>query len=211
MIALFLAVAMFGGDPQPETNWCADPRNCRYVEEIPVRIGDEMFAMRINAEMPFVTPQEGLTIMLGESVVIRVDDDLPVVESSGPASEVVNQRAAQQAAEMLANPGPVDESRAIPMTGPTLTVQDATADRVRLTFFQVEGSDETMLIIQNGYAEKLGLSAHMQTPLGEGREYTTTCDILPRLLSLEHWPEPIVFIQLSDFAFSPDDRRVACD
>ena len=68
-----------------------------------------------------------------------------------------------------------------------------------------------MLLIENGYGEKLGLRARMQRPFGQAFQETTTCEILPNLPSVEHWPEPIIIIQLSDFEFSHDDRRVACD
>jgi|GEM_PF-853336 hypothetical protein len=211
MIALLMAVSLLGGQEQPQENLCVDARNCRYVGMVEVRANGETLAMRANAELPFVTPQEGLTIMLGESVVIRVEDGRPVVESTSPASEVADALLAAEAADEMLNSGPVDESVAVPIMGTQSPVQAAPPGRVRMTFFQIEGSEDTMLIIENGYAEKLSLRAHMQTPFQEGRQYTTTCDILPIHPSLEHWPEPIVFIQLSDFEFSDDDRRVACD
>ena len=67
---------------------------------------------------------------------------------------------------------------------------------IRLTFIQAPGKPDSFLIVEDGYgAMWLRYHAFMVTPRG-GRA-TDVCDVQAPRYGVEHWPHPILILQLS--------------
>lgn len=208
MLGLIFAVALAAIQPA-EPDHCADPRNCRFIEDIKVRVGGQTYTIGAGIDLPFVV-DGGITLALGESVVVTVGEDGALsVESRADAEDVADiAQAALVAAAMTASGA--TEEEAIPLTE-GVPVSGAPAGRLRLTFFQLEESDETLLIAENGYGRPLDYQAYMQVPTSENAAYTTVCHLMPSLPSVEHWPHAIILIRLERFTWVPATAGVVCD
>lgn len=210
MIALLLAAGLLAGDPEPGTNLCADPRNCREVGQVAIQVGTQTLAADINETIPFVS-EDGLSLFVGESVVVIVGDEGELtVESHGPAAEIITEdKLMQAAAEMNAA-----------MAASGLDVAPSTIDpiasgrpqnRVRLSMMQLPGSEETVLLVENGYGRRFDYQAFMQVPGRRGPEYTTTCELVPDFMVLEHWPHAIAVITVTELTEVTPSREIVCD
>ncbi len=208
MFSLLLAASLSVSAPQD--NLCSDPRNCREVGDVEVQVGRQMMGFSVNDTVPFVS-EDGLTLFVGESVVVLVaDDGTLTVQSNGPAADIVTpEKLALAAAEMDAAFAGTGRDVAPASVNP---VADGRPDRgLRISLMQVPGSEETVLLVENGDNRQIDYQAYMQVPGGNGAQYTTTCEVMPNLMVMEHWPHPIAIIHLSRFQEMPATGGTACD
>ncbi|WP_282009819.1 hypothetical protein [Brevundimonas aveniformis] len=209
MISLLLAASLMTVQPPSGINLCADPRNCRDVDQVQFRWGGRTRSVPINSSLPFVT-ESGIQLLVGESVVLIVSESGQLtVESHGAASDVVTPAKLSQAveemrADMAASGLDISGTNRPP-------TDDRPMDRVRLSMIQVPGGDETVLLVENGYGFRLDYAAHMQVPNQSGAPYTTTCEVMPGRMVMEHWPHPIMMINLSNFRVVEDTDAMTCD
>lgn len=210
MISLLFAAGLVAVGFQDETDLCVDARNCRYVGSVDVQVDDRMLRADINSSVPFVA-EDGLTLFVGESVVLALAaDGQVVVESHSPASEVITDELLQHGAAVVAEAGQAALDGAVPASGPR-PLGAGPVDRLRISFSQVPGSDETILLVENGYGRRIDYRAIMQVPGAPGPQATTACQVLPNLMGIEHWPHAIGVITLSNFHVAPDGGQLACD
>jgi hypothetical protein len=210
MIALLMAVSLLAGQEQPEENLCADARNCRLVEEVEIRAGGRTLTVPIDEEIPFVS-QDGLQLFPGESVVVAISEDgRATVESHGPAQDIITPQKLRRAINEMNAHMQSSGSDVAPGTIDPISEQRPQG-RLRISMLQVPGSEDTVVLIENGYGRQIDYTAVMQVPGRQQPESTTVCEILPRLMALEHWPHPIVVIVLDDFRFVPESDELVCD
>lgn len=193
-----------------DLNLCADARNCREVGVVEIRSGGQTLSAPINDLLPFVA-QNGLTLFAGESVVVTVSEAGEVtVESHGPAAEIITPQKLQRAvAEMHAAIAASGQDTSAGTINPV--PGDRPVGRLRISLMQAPGSEETVLLVENGYDRQIDYRAFMQVPGRGGPAYTTSCEIIPNLMVLEHWPHPIAVITLNDFRDVASGGSVACD
>lgn len=210
LISLLFTAGLLAFGFQDEANLCVDARNCRYIGTVDVQVDDRMLRADINSSVPFVS-DDGLTLFVGESVVLALGaDGQVIVESHRPASEVITDELLQHGAAVVAEAGQAALDGAVPSSGPR-PLNAGPADRLRISFSQVPGSDETILLVENGYGRRIDYRAIMQVPGASGPQATTGCQVLPNLNGIEHWPHAIGVITLSDFHVAPDGGQLACD
>ena len=210
MISLLLAASLMTAQTQPSVNLCADARNCRDVGQVAIQLDDRVVTANINDNLPFVT-QDGLQLFLGESVVLEVSEaGALTVESHSPANEVItpaklSRAVAEMNAAMAASGQDVAPSTIDPVP------DGRPANRLRVSLMQVPGSVDTVLLVENGYDRQIDYRAQMQVPGQRGLQYTTTCELFPRLMVLEHWPHPVAVINLGSFRTVPTTGTMTCD
>jgi hypothetical protein len=78
------------------------------------------------------------------------------------------------------------------------------ADTVRFTF---TGGGQTMLQVENGYGQSFNYRARMT--VGSRGANTSTCTVLPRIVTFESWPHRIDRLELSAPQLS-DGAEMAC-
>lgn len=210
MISLLLAMSLMTAPAPAETNLCADPRNCRYVEQVEIRSGRETQTYPVGSDLPFVTP-EGLQLFPGESVVVSLSADGHLtVESHGRAEDIVTPQKLNQAiAEMNDYLAQAGGEVAPGYVDPVLN--ERPQNRLRISMLQPQGSDETVLLIENGYRDQIDYRAFMPGSDQAQPEYTTTCELLPNFMAFEHWPHPILVLLLRDFRVVPNNSEAICD
>ncbi len=205
-----MTAMLMTSDAEPAAGLCAEPTNCREVGRVTFRANGMTFNADINDTVPFVSP-DGLILFVGESVVVEVGENGELeVESHGPASDIITPEKLTLAAEEM--------RAALAAMGGDVTpgTVDPVADgrpenRLRLSLMQLPGMEETVLLVENGYGRRFDYRAVMQVPGAEQPEYTTTCELIPEFMVLEHWPHAIGAITLSDFRSVPVSRSIVCD
>lgn len=92
---------------------------------------------------------------------------------------------------------------------PLAVVDSGTAaSSVVVVRFWLEG-DQSFLSVHNPFPSNIKYRAGMLLA-GENRpRATSSCPVLSRRMSLEHWPHRIAELLLTDFRFAPQDAR--CD
>jgi hypothetical protein len=150
-----------------------------------------------------------ISLEIGEAVTVWIDD-------GGAASEVERHRASWSrfdlaAARHLAGMTPPD---APVSEGTPFSVAEASPDpipegQIRIRLLSI-ADRHALLVVENGNGLALSYRARM-TRDGQTRP-TDVCVVLPHLPSYEHWPHPIVRLDLSDFRFIRWDqgRRPTC-
>lgn len=214
MFAFVLSVLLLGF-PEPQTDPCARPADCRTVA-FEVRVGGQSYPFTRPGPQPWVT--EGrLVIFPGESVVVAITDDggLSVV-SSEPAAAILTDPVVGALTGVFAPGGEgagATEDQVVPSSSvPKLT--ETSAKTVRVTFRQAIASDDMLLVIQNGYGDPMIYNAGMLVRGRDGGQWaaTTVCTVLPDIYAFEHWPHPIYALSLGGFdldATAPRDS-VSC-
>ena len=102
------------------------------------------------------------------------------------------------------------EANSSPSTAPTLSYTAANEDpsRTLVLSLSIEGEEsgkpQTRLRISNPLARPFTYKASIRVAGTNGFQPISTCPVMARLSSYEHWPYPIVQIALSDFAFMSD-------
>jgi hypothetical protein len=151
-----------------------------------------------------------------ETVVVRLGNDGPIVESRGPAMAITKfeaytlWRAETQTVVpgvKVAPPGSIFEGEGAP------SPPKPAPDRLRITMRLVPGlspgsPEQTALFIENGYASALRYRALM---VGHGQSAPTdVCDVAPHLLGLENWPYALDELDLSDLALEQWSGAIQC-
>ena len=172
--------------PDAASDPCAQAANCRFVDVITLTLpSGKPMAMKIGRRMPFIIQPGGeshLGLVPGEQVVIRLG------HAGEPAMMLVH---ADHAPDLGARPPPVDK------------------DTIRLTFKQMPGAPGMLLTVENGYDRVLAYHAAMVT-MKDVRP-TDVCQVGPKLLSFENWPQPFPILDLSGFQLiDGDPAKLVC-
>lgn len=150
---------------------------------------------------------QGITLARGEEAVLEIDTGGIADAARGPASltpfevAVGRQFSGQKPPEAPVAEGiPIHNGDGLP----DAPVPDP--GKLRFRFFQVPGTDHSMLIVHNGYDQALVYRARITA---NGRTAATdVCLVMPGKSGVEHWPYAISTIEVSAFelvAWKPED------
>ena len=198
LTALIVALVLAAEPPAPGAapDPCAQASNCRFVDVIDLTLpSGKPMAMKIGRQMPFFVQADGQThlgLVPGEQVVIRLG------HAGEPAMVLVHAGHAPAAG---AQSPPVDK------------------DTLRLTFKQMPlqtalggpapGAPGMLLTVENGYDRVLSYHAAMIT-MKDVRP-TDVCQVGPKLVSFENWPEAFPILDLSGFQLTDGDpAKLVC-
>lgn len=141
---------------------------------------------------------QGITLVRGEEAMLEIDNDGLADAARGPATPtafelaVGRQFSGQKPPEApLAQGTPIHNGTGLP----DAPVPDP--GRLRFRFFQVPGTDHSMLIVHNGYRQGLLYRARI-TANGKTAP-TDVCLVMPGKSGVEHWPYAISAIEVSAF------------
>jgi hypothetical protein len=205
LLSLSLSLIDPGQAAPPPPECVAAAEACRTLVEYELDMGDRSLVIGGGAVVPWV--QDGrLLVFVGESVVVDVEGEKPVVESAGRATEVLDDAQAEALAAIMK--GVNDElprfhdNDALRLHGPR--------GRTRVSFRQAPGSEEMILTVENGYEGALNYRAAMMVVGPNGAQWaaTSVCTVGPGIYSVEHWPHPIVAVALGEFEIAPKDQPV---
>lgn len=205
-------------DEAPQADPCQSAA-CRIGGRIAVmkwKEGD--FGVEIGRS-PYIQPDGSILIYPGETLMFRAE-----VEGDKIASiRFVAAYAAELPVGYIERDG--DGVKDVP--GPDLPMLPDTSDpRERLASFppgtilvsfgQFADRDDmpgVVMTTQHNLPKMLKLDAFMAVPKRDGLEDhpTSTCPIMPKVRSIEHWPHPIAFIVLKNLRFLPDGADMVCD
>lgn len=217
MITMVLAAAAAvtaAAAPAVVSKACDAKPTCRWVGTFELRTPDGGVQTGVaNTDFDFVDNGR-LSLLPGEMVVVRLEE-----AGDGTTTMVVTQKGrAKPASEASADtfvaqvsPEALDEARPLTSLPDDLKARDVPANSIRLSFQQLAGKPDMMLVVENGYGQPIDYQAGMM--LLDGRhKYTTACEVRPKLTSYEHWPHPIVMIDVGAFRFLPAGKTgIACD
>lgn len=145
-----------------------------------------------------------VTIAVGEAVTLTLDDGgRPHETARGPAPRLTPFEAAAvwnltnrvYGEPLGAEFAPIQSGEdGVPEADPIAP------GAIRIKFVSLERHGTTLLI-RNGYPAGLAYRARIRVS-GSART-TDVCEVLPRRVAIEHWPEPIEAIELSRLHFVP--------
>jgi len=173
---------------------------------------------------PYTTSEGHIVIMPGERLVFRFEPqgdvlgmpkfvraerlaDEPVPDMSGPAFDKLDKTdandvgIAQQMANLKTNGTAKDQLKNEP------------AGTLILTYGPISGATGMTLTIEHNLPQTLKLAAFAMTPVSGNFQlnYTSTCSVLPLLLDVETWRQPLGGIILEKFEYqSGDQKSVVC-
>lgn len=164
-----------------------------------------LFAAPAAAQDSGRRPSPPLSIALGEMLTLRVDETAPdgyvIVERTQLGAFTRSEiEAAQQASQWtMEQAGGVNSMGVVtPEDNDFLAIDPGL---IRIRFGQVPGSDQVLLVIQNGYADAFAYRAVQHT--ARGASPTDVCWVLPNHRSFEHWPYVIDSLDLSNIRLYP--------
>lgn len=189
------------------------PEACRTVAPFDLRIGDKIHPVDLQATRPWIT--EGrLTLYSGESVVLNLAaPGEPVVEASSAANTVISDRRATDMISLFAADGALASAEDYAGTATIEPLEDQPAMRLRVTFRQAPDSEDMLLVLENQYGKSLTYDAGMLVLGGDSLSWspTSVCTVRPGIISMEHWPHPIMAVSLGGFAVeAPPSEEIVC-
>jgi hypothetical protein len=201
LTALIIALALAAEPPAPKTpdaapDPCAQASDCRFVDVIDLTLpSGKPMAMKIGRQMPYSIKPNGeshLGLVPGEQVVIRID------HAGEPAMVLVR---ADHAPDSKAEPPPVEKDT-IRLTFKQMSMQAAPAGAAPV-------APGMLLTVENGYARALAYHAAIVTM--QDVRPTDVCQVGPKLISFEHWPQAFPIIDLSGFQLIDGDlAKLVC-
>jgi hypothetical protein len=211
MFASLLSLLLFAPASVPQSvEDCAErPALCRTTQAYDLRVDGRSVLVDGGRVLPWVN-EHGLLLLVGESVVLDIEGPKPVVESSARADSVLGEPLT--AALIGAVAGTADE---LPhaLTGDHLAMEGP-PNRLRLSFRQATGAEDSLLTVENGYQGAVTYSAAMMIIGEDGGQWvaTTVCTVPQGIYAFEHWPHAIVALTLSDFRIGPkgEAAEVVC-
>lgn len=190
LLGLAMAAAVSSGSPAAPapptpaplvTRACARPRlTCRRVESFGVLVSPtQAIEVKVGQELEY-TVADNLALMMGESVVFKIDKGALTLVSSGKAP------MAQLA---LLIKSAVDKTPPAPPT----------PNQIRISLLQPPGRTDVLLFVENGYADK-GLTYKANIVAVNNSELpTNVCPAAPGKTDIEQWPFAFPTIHLSGF------------
>lgn len=189
--AAWLAVALAllpaagrGGDGPPD---CAKVP-CRAARTVDLNFGGNELHFAVPAS-PYFTADGHIVIFPGESLVFRFS----FTADDPGAPQFVRQEAAAAPGDAL---------------------KDEPPGTLVLSYGQFMGQDTMTLTLQHNLPSTLKLKAFMSVlgPDGAKLAYTSTCPIMPKIIGMENWQQPLGLIILEDFKFqSAAPGSMVCD
>jgi hypothetical protein len=159
---------------------------------------------------------QGIALRPGETLTLHIENGRPVVEQTGTPQPMSNYEMyiARRAQAQAVPPGVkvMPPGFAVAGEGPP-DPPHPSGDRLQITMRRIPAikpgwPDNTILLIENGYASKLAYRAVMHI---NGRSAATdVCDVPPHLLGLEHWPYVIDELDISELRLLPDNGQLQC-
>jgi len=101
----------------------------------------------------------------------------------------------------------LDGSVVVPET--IVSVADPESTLILKAWLDADNSD-TFLTLHNPLDVFLRYEASMLVPSASRHEYTSSCPVLSRRLSMEHWPYPIDELTLRHFSAEPESETIEC-
>jgi len=203
LLSVFLLSPM---QDAPPVDCVARPSDCRTLREYSLKAYGQTIVIDGGAVVPWF--QDGaLMVFVGESVVVDVDGEKPVVESHGRASEVLAESRLGPLLGLVQ--GVTDEAPRLHSSDPLEL--DGPDGRLRISFIQGPGVEDMILTVENGYEGALTYRAVMMALGPDGQTQwarTSVCTVPPGIYVFEHWPHAIVGLALGGFAIAPKDAPV---
>lgn len=210
MFASLLSLLLFAPAMAQSVDDCAErPALCRTTQEYDLRVDGRSVLVDGGRVLPWVN-EHGLLLLVGESVVLEIEGDRPVVESSGRADAVLGDPLTAALIAVVA--GTTDD---LPheAAGAHLALEGP-PDRLRLSFRQASGAEDSLLTVENGYQGAVTYTAAMMVIGESGGQWfeTSVCTVPQGIYTFEHWPHAIVALTLSDFRIGPkgEEAEVVC-
>jgi hypothetical protein len=163
------------------TRACAKPRlTCRRVDSFGMLVSPtETVNVTVGQELEY-TVADNLALMLGESVVFKLDKGALTLSSSGKAPMAALAPLIKSALDKTAPPPPA-------------------ANQIRISLLQPAGRPDVLLLVENGYADRgLTYKAGIVT-VNNVELATNVCPAPPGKTDIEQWSYAFPTIHLSDF------------
>jgi hypothetical protein len=172
-------------------------------------------AMRISAWIPAITvlavsapaAAQGIRLAPGEEAAFALGDGTPIALKRSPATPSPFEVAAGRHLAKLPTPAaPVTQGMPIRRDDVIPPAPVPAANLLRFRLLGVAGTDHTLLVVENGYAQAMTYRATI-TVAGKPQA-TDVCLVMPGKPSVEHWPYAITAVELSGFqlvAWRPED------
>ncbi|MDB5440670.1 MAG: hypothetical protein JWM33_3097 [Caulobacteraceae bacterium] len=176
------------------TRACAKPAlTCRLVDSFGMMVSPtEAVTVKVDKELQF-TVADNLVLMLGESVVFKINNGALTLASSGKAP--------------VAALNPLID-RALGQTSASVEAIKPPANQVRISLVQAPGRPDVFLFVENGYADK-GLTYGAAIVSVNNVELpTTVCPATAGKIDIEHWPFAFPTLHLN--GFKQVDKSTAC-
>jgi hypothetical protein len=149
-------------------------------------------------------PVETLSLTPGETVTVRIEESgLSIVErgTAPPVSEIMASTARNLGAGVY-GPAMGPDSVRMPIAGSDEEIRAIPDDVVRITFVQLPGEGQDMLLLlENGYDEAMAYQAVITQR--ERSVRTDVCTVIPHRRGVEHWPNRIDRIDLAQVRLTP--------
>ncbi|MDB5432928.1 MAG: hypothetical protein JWP35_4044 [Caulobacter sp.] len=179
---------------------CSDANPCHAVGDIPIVDSKGRTAvMRSTGSIPWLKDGK-LALLPGDVATLQMRRQpdgsvVPVIVSVARANLADTDKVVTANIEAMASqqPGP---DNTYSMRGKVGSLNTA-PDTLRITFRQAPGRPDSLLILEDGYHGWLRYRARMVMPDGRTQP-TDVCDVHAPAFGVEHWPYPIVLIELSD-------------
>jgi hypothetical protein len=161
---------------------------CRAARTVDMIFGQNELRFAVPAS-PYLTSDGHIVIFPGERLVYR----FPFTADHPGTPEFVREEAVDSADGAL---------------------KDAPPGTLVLSYGQFTGNGTMTLTLQHNLPATLKLKAFMSVPGPDGFKlvYTSTCPVLPKVIGMENWQQPLGLIILEDFKFqNPAATTMSCE
>lgn len=213
MIGLLMGLALGAAAPPAPAQEemapipCAAPAVCRPAGQTSIT-GEDGSTTPLKLSEPTAYVRDGVvTLMPGEVIVVRLEETpggelRPVLVSAGAADPAEMEPAVQSNLKAIDKGVSGPSNTYVIERGPRMA--PVGRNQIRLSFVQATGKADSLLVVQDGYKDRwLSYRAFMVTP--NGGAPTDVCRVQDGVSASEHWPHPILLLQLRDFRLTPPD------
>ncbi len=201
--SLICSLALAGvvcGAALAEADPCAETI-CRPSKIVLLTIPSSGVAVVMAEKAPIVDSEGKLMILPGEVLVLRFEADaagagrLTVIEDrTPPPVDTYTPPGGTEALPLYSSDITVMEDMAVPMKG-------LPPNSIIMTYGQMPGKPDTVLTISHNVGGMLAYKAlaGFWSEKGYGFKETSTCTVISEKFGVEHWPQPIGPMILTDF------------
>lgn len=211
MFANLLSLLLFAPvTVTPQADDCVEqPSRCRTIQAYDLKVDGRSVRVDGGHVLPWID-ERGLLLFVGESVVLDIEGPKPALESSSRADQVLDDRLAGL---LLAAVQGMGDDLPHEQTGDDLALEGP-EHRLRLSFRQASGAEDSLLTVENGYEGAVTYKAEMMVIGENGAQWveTSVCTVPQGIYAFEHWPHAIVALTLSNFEIGPkgEAAEVVC-
>lgn len=159
-------------------------------------------------------PADALRLTPGEAVTLQFDSDMATVTITERGPGQLSQSDADSAQRLAAGEYGNATGRdyaTVPVRPGEAPPPPVAPNAVRLTFVELQGTNQSVLLIENGYDLALNYRARMSA---SGHDQPTdVCQVAPNHRGFENWPYHIDQLDLSSFRLTPftTGDRLVCE